>query len=185
MRVTSGELKGRKIFEVKDKRIRETLDKVRESLFNSLRGEIEGKIFYDLYAGSGAVGIEALSNKAKISIFVDKNIFSIRTINENLKNLKLSDRAKIFRMDVIRFLKTKECIKGDFIFLDPPYEFNLGERTLEILNLSNIIKEETIILYEHSKRERVSDNFEIYKSLKIGDTVIDFLRRRIWEKRKK
>jgi len=108
MRITSGELKGRKIFEVKDKRVRESLDKVRESLFNSLRGEIEGKIFYDLYAGSGAVGIEALSNKAKFSIFVDKNIFSIRAINENLKNLNLLDRAEIFRMDVIRFLKTKK-----------------------------------------------------------------------------
>jgi len=179
MRITSGELKGRKIIEVKDKRVRETLDRVRESLFNSLRGDINNKIFYDLYAGSGAVGIEALSNGAKLCIFVDKSIYSIRAIYENLKNLDLLNRAKIVRMDIIRFLKTKELEKGDFIFLDPPYEFELGKKTLEILNLSNIMKEETIIIYEHSKREIVKDNFEIYKSLKIGDTIIDFLRRRI------
>ncbi|MGB9749261.1 MAG: 16S rRNA (guanine(966)-N(2))-methyltransferase RsmD [Caldisericia bacterium] len=179
MRITSGELKGRKIIEVKDKKVRETLDRVRESLFNSLRGNIENKIFYDLYAGSGAVGIEALSNGAKLSIFVDKSIYSIRAIYENLKNLDLLNRAKIVRMDIIRFLKTKELEKGDFIFLDPPYEFELGTKTLEILNLSNIMKEETIIIYEHSKREIVKNNFEIYKSLKIGDTIIDFLRRRI------
>lgn len=179
MRITSGKLKGRKIVEVKNKRVRETLDKVRESLFNSLRGKIENKIFYDLYAGSGAVGIEALSNGAKLSIFVDKTIFSIRAIYENLKNLNLLDSAKIFRMDVLRFLKTEEYEKGDFIFLDPPYGFNLGEKTLEILNLSNIIKEETIIIYEHSKRESYKTSFELYKSLKIGETIIDFLRRRI------
>lgn len=179
MRITSGVLKGRKIVEVKDKRVRETLDIVRESLFNSLRGEIEGKIFYDLFAGSGAVGIEALSNGAKFAIFVDKSIFSIRAIYENLRNLNLIEKAKVFRMDVIRFLKSKEVEKGDYIFLDPPYEFGLGEKTLEILNLSNIIKEETIIIYEHSKRESYNTPFEIFKSLKIGETMIDFLRRRV------
>lgn len=180
MRITSGELKGRKLIEVKDKRVRETLDRVRESLFNSLRGKLQNKIFYDLYAGSGAVGIEALSNGAKLSIFVDKSIYSIRAIYENLKNLNLLNRAKIVRMETIRFLKTKESEKGDFIFLDPPYGFELGTKTLEILNLSNIMKEETIIIYEHSKREIiVEDIFEKYKSLKIGDTIIDFLRRRI------
>lgn len=179
MRITSGKLRGRKIMEVKDKRVRETLDKVRESLFNSIREQIEDKVFYDLYAGSGAVGIEALSCGAKLVIFVDKSIFSIKAIYENLKNLNLLDKAKVIRMDVLRFLKIKAIEKGDFIFLDPPYELGLGEKTLEILNLSNIIKEETIIIYEHSKRESFNTSFEIFKSLKLGDTIIDFLRRRI------
>lgn len=180
MIITSGILKGRRILKVKDKRVRETMDKVRSSLFNSLRGEIENKVFYDLYAGSGAVGIEALSMGAKFAVFVDKSIYSIRAIYENLKNLNLLHLAKVFRMDVIKFLKKVEFEKADFVFLDPPYGLNLGKITLENLYLSNIIKEETIIIYEHSKREEINLDlsFEIFKTLKIGETILTFLRRK-------
>ncbi|MBC7194886.1 MAG: 16S rRNA (guanine(966)-N(2))-methyltransferase RsmD [Caldisericia bacterium] len=177
MRVTSGFLKGRKILEVQDKRVRETLDIVRESLFNSLRGSIENKIFYDLFAGSGAVGIEALSNGASLSIFVDNSFKSIKTIIENLKNLSIIDRAKVIKKDVLRFLKSADNSfpKGDFIFLDPPYSFGLGVRVLEIIPLSNIIKDETIIIYEHSKREIYETSLDIIKTLKIGEIILDFL----------
>ncbi len=177
MRITSGFLKGRKILEVDDKRVRETLDIVRESLFNSLRGSIEDKIFYDLFAGSGAVGIEAISNGAKLSIFVDNSFKSIKTIINNLKNLSILDKGKVIKKDVLRFLKSADSSfpKGDFIFLDPPYSFGLGEKVLEIISSSNIIKDETIIIYEHSKREIYNTNLEIIKSLKIGDTILDFL----------
>lgn len=177
MRITSGFLKGRKIEDVKDERVRETLDIVRESLFNSLRGKVNGKVFYDLFAGSGSVGIEALSSGASFVIFVDNNFKSIKTIFENLKNLNLMDKAKVIKKDVLRFLKKEnlDLPKGDFIFLDPPYEFGLGEKALEIISTGNIIKDETIIIYEHSKREIFRTNFEIIKSLKIGETVLDFL----------
>ncbi len=177
MRITSGFLKGRKILEVQDKRVRETLDVVRESLFNSLRGSIDNKIFYDLFAGSGAVGIEALSNGASFSIFVDNSFKSIKTIIENLKNLSIFERAKVIKKDVLRFLKSADpsLPKGDFIFLDPPYSFGLGEKVLEIIKSSNIIKEETIIIYEHSKREIYKTELNIIKTLKIGETYLDFL----------
>ncbi|MDI6860768.1 MAG: 16S rRNA (guanine(966)-N(2))-methyltransferase RsmD [Caldisericia bacterium] len=177
MRITSGVLRGRKILEVNDRRVRETLDIVRESLFNSLRGHIENKVFYDLFAGSGAVGIEALSCGASFAVFVDNNFKSIKTIIENLKSLNLIDKAKVIKKDVLRFLKGEKgsLPKGDFIFLDPPYEFGLGERALEIISISNIIKDETIIIYEHSKRESLKTSFEIVKSLKIGETILDFL----------
>jgi len=176
MRITSGYLKGRKIVEVEDERVRETLDRVRESLFDSLRGIIENKIFYDLFAGSGAVGIEALSNGANFVIFVDNNIKSIRAIFENLKSLNLIQKAKVIKKDVLRFLRSeKETLpKADFIFLDPPYQFGIGEKVLEIIPNSNIIKDETIIIYEHSKREICKTNLELIKSLKIGETILDF-----------
>lgn len=177
MRITSGDLRGKKISEVNDRDVRETLDIVRESLFNSLRGKIENKVFYDLFAGSGSVGIEALSCGANFVIFVDNNFKSIKTIIENLKSLNLTSRAKVIKKDVLKFLKREnsDLPKGDFIFLDPPYGKGLGERSLEIISISNIIKEETIIIYEHSKRESYKTNFEIVKSLKIGETVLDFL----------
>ncbi|MCX8094890.1 MAG: 16S rRNA (guanine(966)-N(2))-methyltransferase RsmD [Caldisericia bacterium] len=177
MRITSGFLKGRKIQEVNDERVRETLDIVRESLFNSLRGSIEGKNFYDLFAGSGSVGIEAISSGASFVVFVDISFKSIKTIIENLKNLGVFDKAKVIKKDVLRFLKSRDfdLPKADFIFLDPPYQFKLGEKALEIISSSNIIKDETIIIYEHSKREIYKTNFEIVKSLKIGETILDFL----------
>lgn len=177
MRITSGEFSGVRLFEVKDKRTRMSLDRVRESLFNSLRGSVERKIFWDLFAGSGAVGIEAISMGAKFVIFVEKRFDAVKVIKKNLSIVKGFDRAKVFKMDVIRFLKLGISFKPDFVFLDPPYGTGLGERTLEILSNSNIIKDETIIIYEHSKREEIDSYFSVYKTLKIGETIIDFLRR--------
>jgi len=178
MRITSGEFSGIRLFEVKDKRTRMSLDRVRESLFNSLRGTIEDKIFWDLFAGSGAVGIEAISMGAKFVIFVEKRFDAINVIRKNLSIIKVNkEKFKIFKMDVFKFLKLSVEPKPDFIFLDPPYGRNLGKKTLEILSNSNIIKDETIIIYERSKREEIEYCFSRYKTLRIGETFIDFLRR--------
>jgi len=178
MRITSGEFSGIRLIEVKDKRTRMSLDRVRESLFNSLRGVIEDKIFWDLFAGSGAVGIEAISMGAKFVVFVEKRLDAINVIRKNLSIVKVDkEKFKIFKMDVFKFLKLNLGPKPDFIFLDPPYGRNLGKKALEILSNSNMIKDETIIIYEHSKREEIEYYFSRYKILRIGETFIDFLRR--------
>ncbi|MCD6168611.1 MAG: RsmD family RNA methyltransferase, partial [Caldisericia bacterium] len=101
MRITSGEFSGIRLIEVKDKRTRISLDRVRESLFNSLRGAIEDKIFWDLFAGSGAVGIEAISMGAKFVVFVEKRLDAINVIRKNLSIVKVDkEKFKVFKMDV-------------------------------------------------------------------------------------
>lgn len=177
MRITSGRFSGIRLFEVRDRRTRMSLDRVRESLFNSLRGSIEGKVFWDLFAGSGAVGIEALSMGAKSVIFVEKRFDAVKVIKRNLSLINAKEEAKVFKMDVFKFLKLEIEPKPDFVFLDPPYGRGLGERTLEIFSNSNIIKDKTIVIYERSKREEIDYHFLRYKTLRIGETFVDFLRR--------
>ena len=180
MRIISGTSKGRKLVTPKRYSLRPTSDRVKESLFNILGGEVEGKIVLDLFAGTGNLGIEALSRGAKRVIFVEKGRQALRLIQTNLNQFGLADRSEILPKDVNRaigILKQRgECF--DLILMDPPYEKGLIQRTLMKLNTDPIYHGDSILVIEHNRREplpRILEGWNLIRQQKIGDTLLSFL----------
>ncbi len=132
---------------------RPTSDKVKETLFNMLQGYIEGTTFLDLFAGSGQIGCEALSRGAKEAVFVDQGSDPINCIKHNVDKIKMSDKAKIMKMEALSALRTCEAekLKIDVIFMDPPYGKLLEKGVLEYLSKSHLIDEDSLIIVEADK----------------------------------
>ena len=138
MRIVAGKNKGNILKSPKDLSIRPTSQKVREALFDILRTDIEETFFLDLFAGTGAVGIEALSRGAKKVIFIDKEVKCIKIIKENLERTKNSQNAFVYKIDFLAGLKllAKKNYLLDYIFLDPPYSKGL----INITSLAPLLK---------------------------------------------
>ncbi len=149
MRVISGTVRGKRLKEPSDYSIRPTTDKVKESIFNIIQFDIEGRRVLDLFAGTGQLGIECLSRGAASVTFVDQSKESVSIVKQNLKACGFE--AKVFTEDSIAFLN--HCGKFDIILLDPPYATNLLDRALEIINCVDILTEGGIIMCE-SGREK-------------------------------
>jgi 16S rRNA (guanine(966)-N(2))-methyltransferase RsmD len=120
MRIISGSARGRKLKEPSGVSIRPTGDKVKESIFNIVQFDIEGRSVLDLFAGTGQLGIEALSRGATRTVFVDSSVESVKLIKTNLNLSGFSDRAEIYARDALKFIGSRE--KFDLIFADPPYD---------------------------------------------------------------
>ncbi|MCF7920894.1 MAG: 16S rRNA (guanine(966)-N(2))-methyltransferase RsmD [Candidatus Cloacimonetes bacterium] len=153
MRIIAGEFKRRNLFSVPGNTARPTTDYTRESLF-SIIGDCEGKSFLDLYSGSGAVGLEALSRGASRSVFVEFSYNAIDTIKKNIELLGCRERSKIYRRKVNSYLaKAEEAY--DIVFMDPPYEKGLVKLTLQELSESSALNDDTLIIIEHSVKEKI------------------------------
>jgi len=143
MRVISGTARGRKLKEPFGNKIRPTSDKVKESVFNIIQFDIEGRRVLDLFAGTGQYGIETLSRGARNAAFVDSSSESVKLIRENLKICGFSELSSVFARDVLRFLENEE--KFDLIFIDPPYDSDIVDTALfkivefDKLNINGII----------------------------------------------
>ncbi len=146
MRVISGTAKGRKLKEPAGNAIRPTTDMVKESLFNIIQFDIEGRRVLDLFAGTGQLGIEALSRGALSVVFVDESNDAIKLIRDNVKNIGFEDKATVTRGDATAFLKRGESF--DVIFLDPPFDSGLIEKALNNIIEFDILKENGIIICE-------------------------------------
>ena len=118
---------------------RPTTDRIKETLFNMIQNEVPGSVFLDLFAGSGAIGIEALSRGADYAVFVENDKNALTCIEENLKHTGLNDKAGIYKQDVFVI-----------VFMDPPYDKELERRVLEYLTMSKLIHEDTLIIFEAS-----------------------------------
>lgn len=152
MRVITGTARGRRMKEPADRQIRPTTDKVKESIFNIIQFDIEGRRILDLFAGTGQLGIEAKSRGAGETVFVDESPAAVRLVQDNLKMTGLTEGTKVFRGDALSLLKTLG--KFDVIFMDPPYETELIAHALEIIIAFDILRENGIIVCE-SKLEKV------------------------------
>lgn len=150
MRVISGSLRGRKLKTPENYDVRPTTDNVKESIFNIIQFDIEGRRVLDLFAGTGQLGIECLSRGADSAVFVDQSRESVRIIGENLKACGLS--APVLQQDALSFLKG--CGGFDLIFIDPPYDSGLYEPVLEVINSVDILSDGGIIVCE-SRRENI------------------------------
>ncbi|MGM9521724.1 MAG: 16S rRNA (guanine(966)-N(2))-methyltransferase RsmD [Oscillospiraceae bacterium] len=146
MRVITGTARGRRLKEPSNYDIRPTTDKVKESMFNIVQFSVEGAHVLDLFAGTGQLGIEALSRGAEHAVFVDKSPEAIKIVRENLETTGLADRARVVRTDSLMFLRSGE--KFDLIFLDPPFAAGLLEKALDLATGFDILKENGIIMCE-------------------------------------
>ena len=184
MRIISGTSKGRKLVTPRSPSLRPTSDRVKESIFNILRVEMEGKVVLDLFAGTGNLGIEALSRGAEKAIFVEKGRQAIRLIQRNLTQLGLEERSEIVPKDAnqaIGILKQRGE-SFDLILMDPPYEKGLIQKTLIKLYSHRIYHEDSILVIEHDRREPIPEMVEgwiLTRQRGIGDTVISFLTPRL------
>lgn len=151
MRVITGEARGRKLREPVGMDIRPTTDMVKESLFNILQFSLEGARVLDLFAGTGQLGIEALSRGARECVFVDKSPEALKLVAENLKITGLADRARLVKGDSIAYLRSGE--KFDIVFIDPPYDTELLNNAIEFATSFDILRENGIMVCE-SRRER-------------------------------
>ena len=146
MRVITGSARGRILKELQGMETRPTTGKVKESIFSIIQFDIEGRRILDLFAGTGQLGIEALSRGAKQCVFIDQRSDAVKLIRENLEVCGLSDRAVVRSGDAMSYLKSGE--KFDIIFLDPPYASGLLVKALEDIAAFDICREHGIIVAE-------------------------------------
>ena len=162
MRVITGTARGRKLSTPTNYDIRPTTDNVKESIFNIIQFDIEGRKVLDLFAGTGQLGIECLSRGAESVTFVDENKEAIRIIKENLKNCQLE--GSVIQGDAVSFLRN--CGKFDLIFIDPPYDSKLYEPVLELINSVDILSDGGIIVCEARKEKLLPEMNLPYKKRK-------------------
>lgn len=179
MRVISGTAKGCKLNSIDDKSTRPTLDRVKEPLFSIIQNHIEEANVLDLFAGSGALGIEALSRGAKHCTFCDKSYKSIQMLKENVKKTRMEEKSTILNQDYNKCLEgLKE--KFDIIFIDPPYRQDIAVKAItKIINLK-ILSKNGIIILETDEEERELEELkqlkiEVYDKRKYGRVKLLFM----------
>ncbi len=169
LRITGGDLKGRKLYVPPF--IRPTQNKVKKAIFDILGKQVINSTFLDLFAGSGNIGIEALSRGARLCVFVEKNFKCVSIIKKNVYELKLQEKSKIIKEDSEKFI-LKQNNKFDIIFADPPYNYVLKKKFIE-----NVIKilNKGIFILEVTKRKKFDEFSDLIKREEIyGETKILF-----------
>ena len=177
MKVISGTLKGRKIEGYNIDGTRPTMDRVKESLFGMIQDYIKDSVVLDLFAGSGQLGIEAISNGAKYTYFIDNNQEVIKTLNKNITNLKIKDKSKVILSDWKKSLNdfSNQKQKFNIIFVDPPYNYDVYEKILEKVSTLNLLNKEGLIILEHHnlKLKDKYNNLTLYKQKGYGNKSVN------------
>lgn len=187
MRVIAGKYRSRRLQSLPGMELRPTSDRLRETLFDILTAgnpaALEGTVWIDLYAGTGAVGIEALSRGAGMVYFVEAASDAAELIRKNLLTLGITSAFQVLRQDAIRALQAwgKSGIQTNFVFMDPPYVMEAAyAQALTTLASSAFLLPETIVMVEHQKKvdpgEQVA-SLQRYRLLKQGDAALSFYRR--------
>lgn len=173
MRIISGKYKGRNIEGYNMIGTRPTMDRVRESMLAMIQNKIKDSICLDLFAGSGSVGLELLSNGANSCYFVDNNKKVIDTIKTNINKIKIEEKYYLILNDYNKALKIfkEQNIKFDIIFLDPPYQNNYIKNCLKLILEYNLLNKDGIIICEY-EFEDFECNLEIIKERKYGSKKI-------------
>jgi 16S rRNA (guanine(966)-N(2))-methyltransferase RsmD len=177
MRVIAGAFKGRHLKSPPALQVRPTSDRLRETLFNVIAGRVPDSRFLDLCAGSGAVGIEALSRGAAHATFVDRSRRSCQLIESNLDLCRVPEEQRdIYCSEVFEFLKQNQSNPWDLIFLDPPYKENYL-RILEILGSAKLLNDEGLLVVEHHHKTELPEttgNLRRARVLKQSDSSLSF-----------
>lgn len=187
MRIISGEARGRTLFAPSGDQTRPTSDKIRGSLFNILNGWIEDAEVLDLFGGTGALALEALSRGAARAVIADTSRSAIDAIRRNAQSVlkdELEARAQILKMDYRSVISGLKGRKFDLVFLDPPYRMlEAYPDAIERLAAADALGDEAIIVCERRFDGviRIPEGFEIYDTRSYGETSIDFVRRRTEE----
>ena len=176
MHIISGTHKGRKL-DVPKSAVRPTMDKVREAIFSIIRSEVSNAKVLDLFAGSGSLGLEALSEGAKRCDFVENSYKVIKILQKNISKLTFDELSQIHNCSAFSYLKN--CTKiYDIIFFDPPYKREVASKIIESIFINNVLSDDGIIVAETRKSEDISkfDKFIIKEKI-YGDTKVAILKK--------
>lgn len=175
MRIISGKYKGREIKGYNIEGTRPTMDRVKESLFASIQNYVKGSICLDLFAGSGGLGIEALSEGAQSCYFVDNNKIVIDALKKNLTSLKVEEDYFLIKKDYVEALKTFD-MKFDIIFLDPPYHLNMMNNAIDLIIKNNLLNDGGIIVCEYEEGT-VNCDLQILKEKRYGNKNVTIFKK--------
>ncbi len=168
MRIIAGEFKGRRLFTPKDRHIRPTTDKVKESIFNMVAPYLEDAIVVDLFSGTGNLGLEAISRGAKRCYFGDKSRSSMDLTRQNIAYCKQEENAVTILGD-FEYVLRKIPEKADLIFLDPPYKKGLISNCFSLISELSLLSDEGIVVAEHGAKDPLGD--KILNFVKIKEKV--------------
>jgi len=176
MRIITGKYGGRRLAAVRGD-VRPTSDRLRETLFNVLP-DVEGSVWLDAFAGSGAVGIEALSRGARHVIFNDRSKDAIRMIKKNLEICGVDEGYVIREKDVFPLLRSLNRPLPDFVFFDPPYDFGRHAKLLEKMLALGVTSPEMLVIIETFKKTTIEPptEFEVLRDVLSGDSRLTFLK---------
>jgi 16S rRNA (guanine966-N2)-methyltransferase len=179
MRIIGGRLKGREVEAPRGVLSRPPLSVIRESVFNILGQSIEGKSVLDLFAGSGSLGIEAISRGAAEVQFVDSSRRCAEMIERNTRGLGIADLSRIVRQDAVEFVAAGRGGPFDIVFVDPPFLSGKAEEALNVLAPSTLVSETTVVIVRTHWRERFAlpAGFQVARQRKFGDSVVAFMKR--------
>ena len=179
MRVITGTARGVPLKAPKGMDTRPTLDQVKEGIFSAIQFEVEGRRVLDLFAGSGQMGIEALSRGARSAVFVDGGIEPCRIVKENLDKTRLAEKAQVIRSDYMAYLsRCRETF--DLIFLDPPYAENFLENALKKISEIDILSESGIIICERDAEKPLNEDYgqiRRFRDYRYGRAAVTIYRR--------
>lgn len=180
MRVIAGKFRSRRLAAPEGMETRPTSDRLRETLFNVVAAAVEDSVWLDLFAGTGAIGIEALSRGARMVYFVEAAAKAARAVRKNLASLGIEDGFEIIEREAANALRMldAQAVVCDFCFLDPPYrKMSDYEQVLGFLSQSRILKPESLVIAEHDKHFDPGDAFGALRrnrKLQQGDAVLSF-----------
>jgi 16S rRNA (guanine966-N2)-methyltransferase len=179
VRVIGGAAKGRRLSTLQTSALRPTPDRVREALFNILGSRIEGAVVLDLFAGTGAIGLEALSRGAHAVVWVERHDAACRLIEKNLRLCALQQHARVRRADVLQALPALKAAaeRFDLIFLDPPYQSSLVEETLRQLGDGVLLTPAGQVVAEHFFKRALHEHYGRLRRVRVsrfGDVALSF-----------
>lgn len=185
MRVIAGKFRSRQLKSLKGMALRPTSDRLRETLFNVIADRVEGSRFLDVFAGTGAVGIEALSRGAREAVFIENHAPAAALIEKNLESLGLRTEARVLAVDAARGLQRLAAEAAakrnyDIAFLDPPYAaVEDYRRVLSFLGTSRLLAEDSLVIAEHQRKLELPEtagNLDRVRMLRQGDAALSFYR---------
>lgn len=180
MRIIAGERRGAKLEAVPGLNTRPTADRVKEGLFNILQMDIDSDtVVLDAFAGTGALGLEALSRGARQAVFIENDPQALAVLRRNIAKCRYEDRARVISGDTLSTLPQLSGTAFDLIFLDPPYQKNLYSPVLFSVIKYHLLDEYGILVSEHSKTVPFSwqeEGLNLYKTRSYGETVLNFFR---------
>jgi 16S rRNA (guanine(966)-N(2))-methyltransferase RsmD len=183
MRIIGGQFRGRKIKHPEIEAVRPTKDRIREAVFNMVAGYVPGACVLDLFAGSGAFGLESLSRGAEKAVFVEQDSLCSKVLADNISSLGIGDKATIIQEDTFKSLEllNEDKESFDLVFSDPPYNMGMSKKTLIMINHYDILNPSGLLIIEHHEAEEIPDSsgdVSLFKQKTYKDISISVFRKK-------
>lgn len=183
MRIIAGKARGTKLYTLDGDKTRPTLDRVRESLFNIIQTKITNCVFLDLFSGSGAIGLEAVSRGAKKAILCDKSKDAMQIIKKNIEKTHLENQTECYQLSYEKILESKINEKIDIVYIDPPYKTDFAYESIKIIIEKELLKEDSYIIVETDEKEKILEKIkklevDVIDQRKYGRVNLIFIKRK-------